>query len=285
MDIVPRNSAWEGLIIANRCYHLYEHIYYSFACQFLLSYIHNMITHTPPQKCHTDWQINGLVQERHNSIANALELCLSYTNQIQILSIKLSYWCFSPRLQYLQCINNGDTTTVLHEAINISSFALNPQYYMHKKIFNGPSEQALTNNVEFIFFIKSFMTVTNLLIIVLCAVLMSYFFPVMFIISLCHFPSCFLPNMMIPLFLSSSVVFFLCQVMLCEVSVTGSYPKNYRGANYTTHHQEIRKLRVQAADIFLFIKSPWYTGGDFMFLYRFVRSRRRPQILVHAITF
>ena len=31
--------------------------------------------------------------------------------------------------------------------------------------------------------------------------------------------------------------------------------------------------------------SPRYTGGDFMFLYRFVRHRRRPQILVHAITF
>ena len=37
----------------------------------------------------------------------------------------------------------------------------------------------------------------------------------------------------------------------------------------------------------LFIKSPRYTGGNFMFLYRFVRRRRRrrPQILVHAITF
>ena len=41
------------------------------------------------------------------------------------------------------------------------------------------------------------------------------------------------------------------------------------------------------------IKSPRYTGGDFMFLYRFVcwrrrvcwRVRRRPQIIVHAITF
>ena len=33
------------------------------------------------------------------------------------------------------------------------------------------------------------------------------------------------------------------------------------------------------------IKSPQYTGGDFMFLYRFVRRRRRPQIRVHAITF
>ena len=36
------------------------------------------------------------------------------------------------------------------------------------------------------------------------------------------------------------------------------------------------------------IKSARYTGGDFMFLYRFVRRRvrrRRLQILVHAITF
>ena len=41
------------------------------------------------------------------------------------------------------------------------------------------------------------------------------------------------------------------------------------------------------------IKSPRYTGGDFMFLYRFVRRlrrrrrrrHRRPQIFVHAITF
>ena len=37
----------------------------------------------------------------------------------------------------------------------------------------------------------------------------------------------------------------------------------------------------------LVFKSPRYTGGDFMFLYWFVRRRRhrRPQILVHAITF
>ena len=34
------------------------------------------------------------------------------------------------------------------------------------------------------------------------------------------------------------------------------------------------------------IQSPRYTEGDFIFLYRFVRRRhRRPQILVHAITF
>ena len=33
------------------------------------------------------------------------------------------------------------------------------------------------------------------------------------------------------------------------------------------------------------IKSPRYTGADFMFLYGFVRRRRRrPQSLVHAIT-
>ena len=42
-------------------------------------------------------------------------------------------------------------------------------------------------------------------------------------------------------------------------------------------------------DIVVLFKSPQYTGGDFMFLYRFVRRRlrrrRRPQILVHAITF
>ena len=37
------------------------------------------------------------------------------------------------------------------------------------------------------------------------------------------------------------------------------------------------------------IKSPRYTGGDFMFLYRFIRRRpsrrRRPQTFVQAITF
>ena len=42
----------------------------------------------------------------------------------------------------------------------------------------------------------------------------------------------------------------------------------------------------------LFIKSPQYTGGDFMFLYQFIRRRHRhrrrrcrPQILAPAITF
>ena len=47
--------------------------------------------------------------------------------------------------------------------------------------------------------------------------------------------------------------------------------------------------QIDGALTFSFIKSPRYTGGDFMFLYRFLRRRvgrrRRPQILVHAITF
>ena len=45
----------------------------------------------------------------------------------------------------------------------------------------------------------------------------------------------------------------------------------------------ISLIKSKYEDIQSLIKSPRYTGGDFMFLYRFVR--RRPQILVHAITF
>ena len=49
---------------------------------------------------------------------------------------------------------------------------------------------------------------------------------------------------------------------------------------------EIIEPRTKCLLVSNFIKSPRYTGGDFkfMFLYWFVR-RRRPQILVHAITF
>ena len=53
----------------------------------------------------------------------------------------------------------------------------------------------------------------------------------------------------------------------------------------------IDAYKIISGMIISFIKSPRYTGGDFMFLYRFVRRRsrhrrrRRPQILVHAITF
>ena len=53
---------------------------------------------------------------------------------------------------------------------------------------------------------------------------------------------------------------------------------------------EILKVKFWNSSISgIVIKSPQYTGGDFMFLYRFVRHshrrRRRRQILVHAITF
>ena len=56
---------------------------------------------------------------------------------------------------------------------------------------------------------------------------------------------------------------------------------------------EIHTDHIQSHEHFMYcslsiIKSPQYTGGDFMFLYRFVHRRcrrRRPQILVHAITF
>ena len=55
-------------------------------------------------------------------------------------------------------------------------------------------------------------------------------------------------------------------------------------------------IQMRSHDLYIempqaLIKSPRYTGGDFMFLYRFVRRRRRrrrcrrPQILVHARTF
>ena len=36
------------------------------------------------------------------------------------------------------------------------------------------------------------------------------------------------------------------------------------------------KFDISMSFITVFIKSPRYTGGDFMFLYRFVRRRRRP---------
>ena len=60
----------------------------------------------------------------------------------------------------------------------------------------------------------------------------------------------------------------------------------------TTKNLTYKILGKTSISIYIVIKSPQYTGGDFMFLYRFVRRRRRlrrrrrrPQILVHAITF
>ena len=58
-----------------------------------------------------------------------------------------------------------------------------------------------------------------------------------------------------------------------------------------TSFQFISHTRTNFSQIWTQIqifKSPQYTGGDFMFLYRFVRRRqlrRLQQILVHAITF
>ena len=56
--------------------------------------------------------------------------------------------------------------------------------------------------------------------------------------------------------------------------------------SYNTSHRQGQPLQFHAKNpcSHAIIKSPRYTGGDFMFLYRFVR-RRRLQILVHAITF
>ena len=53
----------------------------------------------------------------------------------------------------------------------------------------------------------------------------------------------------------------------------------------------VNSSKPSDACMWTIIKSPRYTGGDFMFLYRFVRRRRRlrrhrrSQILVHAKTF
>ena len=46
------------------------------------------------------------------------------------------------------------------------------------------------------------------------------------------------------------------------------------------------KMSAILSEVDELIKSPRYTGGDLMFLYRVVRRRRRRlQILVHAMTF
>ena len=57
--------------------------------------------------------------------------------------------------------------------------------------------------------------------------------------------------------------------------------------NIVSWHSRTSNALLHLLYIIYIIKSPQYTGGDFMFLYRFVRRRRRrrPQILFHAITF
>ena len=54
-------------------------------------------------------QIDGLVQERHNSIANAPELRLSYTNQSESDSNKHGYWVAVSLLHTPQ--SDGDWVT------------------------------------------------------------------------------------------------------------------------------------------------------------------------------
>ena len=56
-------------------------------------------------------------------------------------------------------------------------------------------------------------------------------------------------------------------------------------------NRQVKEMIMQKSKLIVLIKSPRYTGGDFMFLYRFLRRRmrrrrrRRPQIPVHWITF
>ena len=57
----------------------------------------------------------------------------------------------------------------------------------------------------------------------------------------------------------------------------------HRGPVNSQHKWPVTPKMFPFDDVIM-IKSPWYTGGDFMFLYRFVR-RRRQQVFVHAITF
>ena len=89
----------------------------------------------------------------------------------------------------------------------------------------------------------------------------------------------------------------LAQIMPCCLMVLSHY-LNQRPLliNDVMWHSSESNFKARASatiELGNFIKSPRYTGGDFMFLYRFVRRRRRhrsrrrrrPQVLVHAITF
>ena len=78
----------------------------------------------------------------------------------------------------------------------------------------------------------------------------------------------------------------LISLMDCIYLITLIFNPSSTGTHFTkglsAHNSNLVKILVAL------IKSPQYTGGDFMFLYRFVRRRRRrrrPQIIVHAITF
>ena len=78
-------------------------------------------------------------------------------------------------------------------------------------------------------------------------------------------------------------------IVVCKMTAILSRLRYVNGVHswtkvYSCFFSELlNQLEVKGFDNSL-IKSPRYIGGDFMFLYRFVR-RRRPLILVHAITF
>ena len=67
----------------------------------------------------------------------------------------------------------------------------------------------------------------------------------------------------------------------------GNWNRKWNSLHKPNLHWYMKPCFIMFGHPMVIIKSPQYTGGDFMFLYRFVRRRRRrrPQILVHAITF
>ena len=71
---------------------------------------------------------------------------------------------------------------------------------------------------------------------------------------------------------------------LLEVQIYGICQKNSTSINVLQSARPTQQDRWLHVFEHTVIKSPRYTGVDFMFLYRFVR-RRRSQILVHVITF
>ena len=58
--------------------------------------------------------INGLVQERHNSIANALELCLSCANPSNIRGVTIHLVMIRFVLRYTACNTFHDTIFAIH---------------------------------------------------------------------------------------------------------------------------------------------------------------------------
>ena len=55
-------------------------------------YIYPYYSVTSDTLLHYCGYIDGLVQERHNSIANALELCLFYTNPTDMIIFSVFMW-------------------------------------------------------------------------------------------------------------------------------------------------------------------------------------------------